>query len=196
MPRWWLWLFLASIAFALAYLLFTRDSAPSPDFALDRGVAIPGRGGGRRTRLHAAFRSSQRQEPGRLGADPMAMATARNLFALNCSTCHGSDARGAIGFPNLTDNDWLHGRQRTGRLSKHRLRPRRADAGVGSGARPERRRRGDGLRPDVERPCGAVPDASRAGKIRFGTMCAACHGPDGKGNQVIGAPNLTDNIWL
>ena len=123
------------------------------------------------------------------------MATGRNLFALNCSPCHGSDARGAKGFPNLTDNDWLYGGSEEAVLQS-----------ISNGR--------DGVMPAwgaVLGPAGveqvmayvlslsgrhAADDSVAAGATTFATYCAACHGADGKGNQQIGAPDLTDQIWL
>jgi cytochrome c oxidase cbb3-type subunit 3 len=135
-----------------------------------------------------------------LSHDPAAMSTGRNLFALNCSSCHGSDARGAKGFPNLTDQDWLWGGDE-----------QTVYQSIAQGR--------DGMMPawgpvlgrdGVEAVLASVltlsgrhssevqssAQAVAAGKAQFGTFCAACHGPDGKGNTALGAPNLTDNIWL
>jgi cytochrome c oxidase cbb3-type subunit 3 len=123
------------------------------------------------------------------------MAIGERLFMNNCAQCHGSDARGSKGFPNLTDNDWLHGGtpdKIVETITKGRIgaMPVMA-AAVGS---PD----------DVKNVAnyvlslsGSPNDSVRAqlGKEKF-VACAACHGVDGKGNQAIGAPNLTDNIWL
>jgi cytochrome c oxidase cbb3-type subunit III len=140
----------------------------------------------------AAFKSKSLTE---LSKDPSAMGTAKNLFAQNCSTCHGSDARGAKGFPNLTDNDWLWGGSeetiyRTISQGRDGVMP-----AWGPVLGP------DGVDQVVAyvmslsgRPAPA--DLAAQGKTRFETLCSACHGTDGKGNQALGAPNLTDNIWL
>jgi cytochrome c oxidase cbb3-type subunit 3 len=130
-----------------------------------------------------------------LSQDPDAMGEARSLFANNCTACHGSDARGATGFPNLTDNDWLYGNS-----------PDQLLATIGGG------------RVGVMPPWGAAlgdagvsevvaylqslsstpdqPELVQAGATRFATFCVACHGVDARGNQVLGAPNLADTIWL
>lgn len=128
------------------------------------------------------------------------MATAKNLFALNCSTCHGSDARGAKGFPNLTDQDWLWG---GGEQTIYQTIAQGRD-GLMPAWGPILGHDGveqamayvlslSGRRPG-EAPVPAQTLA--AGKALFSSMCAACHGADGTGNQAVGAPNLTDKIWL
>jgi len=124
-----------------------------------------------------------------------AVQVGKRLFLQNCAQCHGSDARGQRGgFPNLTDNDWLYGG--SGDKIKETLVNGRKGQMPGW------------LAPFLEQGIDEVvayalslsgrdvDDAlAKAGKTRFVT-CAACHGLDGKGNQVLGAPNLTDNIWL
>ena len=120
----------------------------------------------------------------------------QRLFLNNCAQCHGSDARGSKSFPNLTDHDWLYGGS-----------PEKIKETITNGR--------IGVMPPMAVVVGneediknvahyvlslsnSTHDTKRAelGKTKFTTICAACHGPDGKGNQLIGAPNLTDNIWL
>jgi cytochrome c oxidase cbb3-type subunit 3 len=113
----------------------------------------------------------------------------------NCAQCHGSDARGGKGFPNLADADWLHGGtpekiKETITAGRRAVMPPMA-AAVGS---PEDVKN---VANSVLSLSGSPNDSVRAqlGKSKF-TACAACHGVDGKGNQAVGAPNLTDDIWL
>jgi cytochrome c oxidase cbb3-type subunit 3 len=127
--------------------------------------------------------------------DPQATAIGERLFMNNCSQCHGSDARGGKGYPNLTDPDWLHGGsvekiKETLALGRIGNMPPMA-AAVGSAD-------------DVKNVANYVlslsngpHDSVRAnlGKEKF-AACAGCHGADGKGNQALGAPNLTDDVWL
>src|SRR5207344_2403538 len=129
-----------------------------------------------------------------LGREPRAMAIGQRLFINNCATCHGSDARGSKGFPNLTDNDWLHGGtpekiEETITLGRTGVMPPMA-AAVGTST-------------DVHNVAQYVLSLSKSpydsiaaysGKAKF-AACAACHGVDGKGNQALGAPNLSDNVW-
>ncbi|MFD0667143.1 cytochrome-c oxidase, cbb3-type subunit III [Ramlibacter sp. MAHUQ-53] len=196
LPRWWMWLFVITIVFSLGYL-----------------VAYPGLGsyagklGWTTAGLHAAEVEKAKQELAPLYAqftskkaedlagDPQAMAIGERLFMNNCAQCHGSDARGSKGFPNLTDADWLHGGSPdkiAETLTKGRIgnMPPMA-AAVGS---PEDVRN---VAHYVLSLSNAPHDSVRAqlGKSKFGA-CAACHGMDGKGNPALGAPNLTDDTWL
>jgi cytochrome c oxidase cbb3-type subunit 3 len=133
--------------------------------------------------------------PEQLAADPKAMAIGERLFMNNCAQCHGSDARGSTGFPNLTDGDWLHGGTpdkiietiTKGRIGT--MPPMAAAVGTPDDVK--------NVAHYVLSLSGSPHDSLRAslGKSKFG-VCAACHGMDGKGNQAIGAPNLSDDTWL
>jgi cytochrome c oxidase cbb3-type subunit 3 len=122
------------------------------------------------------------------------METAGRLFGNNCAMCHGSDGRGAKGFPNLADNDWQWGGSHEDILTT-------LNAGRMAVMPPHDAILGeDGIREMVayvQQLSGQKADAemAAAGKSRF-MVCAACHGAEGKGNQLLGAPNLTDDIWL
>ncbi len=129
-----------------------------------------------------------------IAADPEALKVGQRLFLQNCSQCHGSDARGQIGFPNLTDKAWLYGGEpeailttiMNGRIG---AMPAWGDA-LGE----------QGVKEVVTYTlslAGRKVNAreAAAGKQRF-VVCAACHGTDGKGNPALGAPDLTDNDWL
>jgi cytochrome c oxidase cbb3-type subunit 3 len=130
-----------------------------------------------------------------LARDPKAVKVGRNVFANTCAACHGSDARGALGYPNLVDTDWLYGGDPDTVLAsvlngRHGAMPALAatlpDGGVEQVAHY------------VMSLSGRAHDSRLAalGKPRFEGICAACHGMAGKGNQAIGAPNLTDDVWL
>jgi cytochrome c oxidase cbb3-type subunit 3 len=135
------------------------------------------------------------QSPAALAGDPEAMQIAARLFGNNCATCHGADARGAPGFPNLADGDWLYGGT-----------PEAVLATIANGRAGVMPAWGAILGADgveqvvayVQSLSGQPSDAAlaAAGKERFAAVCAACHGPDGRGQQALGAPNLTDNVWL
>ncbi len=142
--------------------------------------------------LYARFSTMKPEE---IAGDPQAMAIGDRLFMNNCAQCHGSDARGSKGFPNLSDADWLHGGapeqiRQTIHDGRTGVMPPMA-AAVGS---PEDVRN---LSHYVLSLSGSPHDSLRAslGKSKF-TACAACHGMDGKGNTALGAPNLTDDVWL
>ena len=133
--------------------------------------------------------------PEALSRDPQAKLVGERLFMNNCAQCHGSDARGSKGFPNLSDGDWLYGGspdkiKETITLGRIGQMPAMA-AAVGTPAEAKN------VANYVLSLSGSPHDSLRAalGKSKF-TVCAACHGADGKGNQAIGAPNLSDNTWL
>lgn len=130
-----------------------------------------------------------------LAKDPAALKVGQRLFLQNCSQCHGSDARGQnSGFPNLTDDDWLYGG--TGAKIKETIlhgrqgaMPAWLDAMGEQGVKE--------MAAYVLNLSGRDVDQSlvKAAEPRW-AACAACHGADGTGNQLLGAPNLTDNVWL
>lgn len=130
-----------------------------------------------------------------LALNDEALQVGKRLFLQNCAQCHGSDARGQRGgFPNLTDNDWLYGGSGE-KIKETLINGRIAAMPAWFDAMGE-----SGIEEVVAYTLslsGRDVDANlaNAGKARF-AVCAACHGVDGKGNQLLGAPNLSDNIWL
>jgi len=196
LPRWWLGLFILTILFGIAYLVyfpglgnFTGHGRWSQVSEWEKTMAQ------QQARLEERLAGVKDKELRELANDATAMSMARNLFGANCSTCHGSDARGAKGFPNLTDADWLWGGNDTTVLEsiangRHGVMPAWASA-LGERGVNE-------VASYVVSLSGreAPKDWVSAGRERYAAMCAACHGVDGKGNQLLGAPNLTDNIWL
>ena len=196
MPRWWMWLFYITIVFGIIYLTLY------PGFGSFAGKLGWRSAGQYQEEIRMAeaeigpmFEKYKATDLKVLAADSKANAMGERLFLTYCAQCHGSDARGSKGFPNLTDADWLHGgspekiketlvQGRVGQM------PPMA-AAVGS---PEDVRN---VAHYVLSLSGSPHDSLRAslGKSKFGA-CAACHGMDGKGNPALGAPNLTDDIWL
>jgi cytochrome c oxidase cbb3-type subunit 3 len=195
LPRWWVILFVLTIVFGLVYLWLypglgthagslgwsTKGQHDAEAKALNDQIAP----------IYAAF---QAKPVGDLVGDAKARAIGERLFLNNCAQCHGSDGRGAKGFPNLADNDWLYGNApesiiQTIAKGRNGVMPPMA-AAVGSAQ-------------DVENLAHYVLSLSgggdsvkaQLGKPKFGT-CAACHGAGGTGNPALGAPNLTDRIWL
>ncbi len=196
LPRWWMWLFVLTIVFAAGYLAlypglgsaagslnWTSAGQYQEEQARARALTAP---------LYAGFAATAVPE---LARNPQAMAVGERLFANNCAACHGADAKGSKGFPNLTDTDWLWGGS-----------PERIKETITQGRQ--------GMMPPMAAAVGTPEDvrnvanyvlslsgtahnsiAAALGQSKF-TVCAACHGADGKGNQAIGAPNLTDKIWL
>jgi cytochrome c oxidase cbb3-type subunit III len=196
MPRWWLGLFIITVVFGAAYLLFYPGLGNFAGFgkwsSIERYEAQMAQQRARFEERVASLRDKSLHE---LAEDPAAMSTAKNLFGANCSTCHGSDARGARGFPNLTDKDWLYGGEEqtvyeTIANGRHGVMPPLGavlgDSGVNEVASYVLSLSGR----------KAPADWVAAGKERFATICAACHGADARGNPQLGAPNLTDSTWL
>lgn len=196
MPRWWVWLFVITLVFGLLYLLaypglgaYAGKMQWSQVGAYDAEVQ---KANVELEPLYARFTAMSTEE---VAKDHQAMAIGERLFMNNCAQCHGSDARGSKGFPNLTDDDWLHGGtpeniKQTITEGRMAMMPPQAEA-VGG---PEDVRN---LANYVLSLSGSPHDSLRAslGKSKF-AVCAACHGVDGKGNTLLGAPNLTDDIWL
>ena len=196
LPRWWLWLFIITVVFSLAYLVLY------PGFGTWKGTLNWTSQTEHETQFRAnAARIEQTLAPfaagevGALAADPAALNIGRNLFLNNCATCHGSDGGGAPGFPNLADQDWLWGGE-----------PEMVVASIGDGRTGIMPPWGEALGPrGVENVLAYVLSLQgrklevgdvRAGALKFGEYCVACHGPDARGNALLGAPNLSDGIWL
>jgi cytochrome c oxidase cbb3-type subunit 3 len=196
LPMWWVGLFIITIVFSAAYLVFYPGLGT---FSGNFGWSSKSQYENEMTKgqqaiepLYARFNG---MPPEQVAGDAQAMAIGERLFMNNCAQCHGSDARGSKGFPNLADNDWLYGG--TPDKIKETIEKGRAGnmppmaAAVGS---PDEVKN---VAHYVLSLSGSPNDSLRAslGKSKFGA-CAACHGMDGKGNQALGAPNLTDKIWL
>ena len=196
LPRWWLWLFYITVAAGLIYL------AVYPGLGSFQGASgWTSAGQYQQEKAAAEAKAAAYMAPfasmtvPQLAADGKAMATARNLFENNCAPCHGSDGGGAKGFPNLTDKDWQWGGD-----------PDTVVQTITAGRLAAMPAWGEVLGPAgvqevvayVQTLSGQGADAAKAaaGKARFESVCAACHGVDGKGNPLVGAPNLTDQTWL
>ena len=196
LPRWWVWLFIITVVFSLAYLAMYPGLG---SFAGKYGWSQVGqyqaevaKGNQDVAPLYARFTGMKPEDVAR---DPQAMAIGDRLFMNNCAQCHGADARGSKGFPNLADGDWLHGGAPDkiketlvqGRVGN--MPPMAAAVGTPEDVR--------NVAHYVLSLSGSPHDSLRAalGKSKFGA-CAACHGMDGKGNPALGAPNLSDDIWL
>lgn len=196
LPRWWLWLFILTMVFAVFYYIaypglgsFAGQLGWTSQNEYDQEIAQANKA------LEPIYAAFDAQATEQLAGDPKAMAVGERLFMNNCSQCHGSDARGSKGFPNLTDKDWLHGGNpdkiketiTKGRVGQ--MPPMAAAVGTPEDVR--------NVAHYVLSMSGSPHDSVRAalGQSKFGA-CAACHGADGKGNQTLGAANLTDKIWL
>ncbi len=196
LPRWWVGLFIITCVFALVYLYLYPGLGTYPGSLkwtqtgqFDREVE---RGNAQVAPIYAGFEGKSIQA---LAQDRTAMAIGDRLFMNNCAQCHGSDARGSKGFPNLTDDNWTWGgtpEQIHETIAKGRtgvMTPMAAAVGTSEDVR--------NLANYVMSLSNGPHDSVRAnlGKSKF-SACAACHGLDGKGNQALGAPNLTRGIFV
>ena len=195
LPRWWMWMFLLSCIFALAYLVLYPGLGSYPgilgystDGALMQSMTTAN------DELKPVYAKYMKMDVEQVAADPKAREMGQRLFLNSCAQCHGSDAGGSKGFPNLTDRDWLYGGS-----------PENIKATIVNG-------RGGVMPPFPQLDSKQIEDVANyvrslsglpannlkaaSGAELFKSNCAACHGADGKGNIVLGAPNLTDKTWL
>lgn len=196
LPLWWVWLFVISIVFSAIYLVFypglgAREGSLGWSSTAQHQAEVEQA----RAELEPLYQRFAAMPVEQLAASAPGMAIGERLFMNHCAQCHGSDARGSKGFPNLTDADWLHGgspEKIAESISKGRngnMPPLAAAVGTPEDVK--------NLAHHVLSLSGSPHDSLRAslGKPKFG-VCAACHGIDGKGNQALGAPNLRDGTWL
>jgi len=196
LPVWWLYMFYITLVFGIVYLLIYPGSGVFAGAFKWSGV------GQYEQEMKAAeqkygplYEKYRTQDIRLVASNPEALKIGQRLFMTYCTACHGSDAGGGPGFPNLRDKDWLYGGQ-----------PDSIKASIAGGR--------NGAMP----PWGAVlgaegvhnvseyvmslsgrrvnPESAVAGKEKYRQLCVACHAADGKGNPAMGAPNLTDNVWL
>jgi cytochrome c oxidase cbb3-type subunit III len=196
LPRWWMWLFVITVVFSAVYLAFYPGlgSAPGSLKWTSQGQfeAEQEKAKAALAPVYAKYAAMSAED---LARDAQAMAIGQRLYLNNCAQCHGSDARGSKGFPNLTDSDWL-GDNSLDAIKKTIVEGRTGNMPPMAAA--------VGTSEDLKNVAHYVLSlsgsahndiAAQLGKAKFGA-CAACHGPAGKGNPALGAPNLTDKIWL
>jgi cytochrome c oxidase cbb3-type subunit 3 len=196
LPRWWLHLFNLTIIFGFIYMaLYPGLGNVSGVLGWSQLSQYDEEVAQAEVLQREVFANFDQMTPEQLVQNEDARDIGRRLFANNCAMCHGSDGRGAPGFPDLTDNDWLYGNSYEQILTS-----------INQGRQGIMPPMGDVLGEQgvlevsvyVQELAGqkADPELAAAGKARFDMLCAACHGPDGSGNQMLGAPNLTNDIWL
>ena len=195
-PRWWTVFYLGLCVFALGYLVLY------PGLGRFQGVlqyssaeAVREAQRAQAEQIRPVYARYERMTIPQIAGDREAQQIGQRLFLNNCAQCHGSDARGGPSFPNLTDGDWLYGGtpdviQQTITHGRHGIMPpwkASIDAATASD-----------IAHYVRSLSGLAADPIKVfrGQREFGNVCVACHGVDGKGNQDIGAPDLTDDYWL
>jgi cytochrome c oxidase cbb3-type subunit III len=196
LPKWWSNLFIITVVFALGYL------ALFPGLAILPGVL--GWSSQERYKNEVAnvnaeidpiFNAYLKQDVATVAQDKGALQIGSRLFQTYCVQCHGTDMRGSRGFPNLVDADWQF-------------------AGTPDGIKQTIMEGRNGIMPPMGEQLSAEQvknvtqyvlslsnrstskEAATLGEATYKQICIACHGPDAKGNQALGAPNLTDNVWL
>ncbi len=215
LPRWWLWLFYLTIIWSIGYWIvypawplvssFTNGvfNWHSRQAVIEDLEALRAQRSAMVNRIAAASLADIVADPQLLA---FARAQGRAAFADNCAPCHGSGAGGAKGYPNLNDDDWLWGGKLDDISTTIRHGIRSTDQQARSGSMPAFGRDGIMPRADIDTvadyvlsiaklPVDAKADLARGAKL-FADNCAVCHGEKGGGNRELGAPNLTDSIWL
>lgn len=196
LPRWWMWLFYLTIVYGIGYLIvYPGLGSNQGRFGWSQAGAYEKEIKEGEQQYGPIFNKYLNMDIAEVAKDAQAREIGQRLFLNTCAQCHGSDAQGGKGYPNLADKDWLYGGtpeiiRTTIREGRHGQMPPMSAALGGDD--------------DVRNVANYVlslsnsahnPIKAALGKSKF-AACAACHGGDGKGNQALGAPNLTDKIWL
>ena len=192
LPMWWLYLFVITLIFSGAYLVYYPGSATSPASATGRkSHSTNSRLLRPRLAMDPCSPRYGAMDFNELANDAQALNIGQSLYANYCAQCHGSTGRGAPGFPNLVDSAWLYGSA-----------PEQIEQSILKGR--------SGIMPALGAALGAnldamveyvraMPDTVDAGSplhTQYVTFCSACHGVNGDGNQLLGGPSLIDDIWL
>ena len=196
LPRWWMWLFWITIVFSLGYLVaYPGLGSFKGMLGWSSTAAWAQESDETEARLKPMYEKYASLGLPAIAADPQARAMGERIFLVTCAPCHGSDAGGAPGFPSLRDNDWLYGGEEATII-----------ASISNGRMGVMPALGAALGPDGVRNVSAYvrslsklpsdPLRAQLGKPLFEQTCAGCHGMEAKGNHAVGAPNLTDAIWL
>lgn len=197
-PRWWLYLYFITIFWAVGYMIFypglgafkgTLGWSQEGQYEAEMAAAAE-----KYDPIYEAYAAIDFED---LAQNADAMQLGRSLFASYCTTCHGSDARGARGYPNLTDDDWQWGNTEaqlttTIKLGRNAVMAKELSLALGGDEGI------DNMVSYVRSLSGLVEADAGAQSIQpmFVALCSACHNADGSGNPVLGAPNLTDDVWL
>lgn len=196
LPKWWFYMFIGTFVFSVIYLILY------PGYGSWKGLLgwtsvnqLEREQEQALTQYQNSYGVYSTMSVEDLAQEPKAMKMAQRIYANNCAVCHGADAGGALGFPDLTDNDWLYGGSPE-QIKTTLVNGRQAAMPAWQALMGEQ-----GIAETTEYVLslsGRDHDEAKAAKgaERYAQNCAACHGADGKGLYAVGAPNLTDDIWL
>ncbi len=214
LPKWWLYTFYACIVWAVGYWIlypawplisshtagylgYSQREVVAEDLAQAQADKA-----GFRDRIAASDLETIQSDPELLN---FALAGGAAAFGDNCAPCHGRGAQGAFGYPNLQDDAWLWGGSLDAIHQTIQFGIRADDSETRNSQMPAFGKLGM-LKPDQVSDVAEYvlslsgnagdEDAAERGQALFATNCAACHGPEGQGNQALGAPNLSDELWL
>jgi cytochrome c oxidase cbb3-type subunit 3 len=196
LPRWWMWLFWITIVFGFVYLaLYPGLGSYAGIWQWTQVGQLEQETSRHQAQFGPIYDRYAKMEVAALVKEPAALAIGQKLFLNNCAQCHASDGAGSSGFPNLTDLEWLWGG------TPEAIRTSIAEGRLGI-MPPWGTVLGEQGVKDaahyVMSLSGMPADSIRVarGKELFAKTCSACHGPEGKGNIAMGAPDLTDKVWL
>jgi cytochrome c oxidase cbb3-type subunit 3 len=200
LPKWWSWLFYLTVAFSLVYAVLY------PTLGSYQGLLNWSSAGQHKAEVEKVdaqvkplFDKYLKMDLKAVAADKEGVEIGKRLYLTYCVQCHGSDARGSKGFPNLADSDWLWGGEpeavvetisngRTGMMPAYGGNPEAVGGEAGAKEIANYVRSMSGMSNNAE--------LAGKGKVRYEQVCIACHGPEGKGMTAMGAPNLSDKVWL
>lgn len=198
LPAWWYWLFVGSIVYALAYIAYyggLGSFASASDWSsqgqyeaevLDNKNTYDA--------IYAQYRDLPLAE---VAQQPKALRMGQRLFSTNCAICHGSAATGSFGFPNLTDSDWLYGGSDEQIETSIKLGRGGAMPAWGNVLGEQGIAQLSAYLLSLNNRAATLAESQISqGKEKFEVYCSACHGVDATGNIAMGAPNLTNDIWL
>jgi cytochrome c oxidase cbb3-type subunit 3 len=196
LPKWWFNMFILTTVFAVIYMfLYPALGNYEGSLGWTQLKQLDQQMAQNKADREAFFKQFEGLDQTALQNNKDAMDTAYRLFANNCAQCHGSDGQGSRGFPNLSDDDWLYGSSMEN-VTQSILYGRQGMMPAFEAILP-----GDQLSQVAHYVLSLSsqstdPAKAADGKAVFDMHCTACHGMDGKGNQMLGAPDLTDSIWL